>query len=321
MDELLVSVVMGVHNGAQQLPRTLDSVLSQTGVDLEFIVVDDGSVDATAEILRVYADRDSRLRILSFAQNRGLTEALIAGCRAARGRYLARQDAGDVSLPCRFAEQSAWLELHPRAVLVSCHTRLIGLYGEPLFDVRIPESELSLTLARGADGYRGPSHHGSVMMRASAYHRVGGYRQPFVVAQDLDLWLRLSEVGDVGVVDRIGYESVVSPTGISAQRNALQARLAALAGELASLRRGGGDESGVLAAFNPPVAGGLASDGALMRRYRYAAYTYFLGRCITENNPSWARRYFLAGLAHCPWHLRSWYGLAASAFYRNRGNG
>lgn len=310
-----LSVVMGVHNGGHDLARTLDSVLSQNDVELEFIVVDDGSVDSTSEILRACAERDPRLRIISFARNRGLTEALIDGCQHASGRYIARQDAGDRSLPGRFADQLAWLEAHPRAAMVSCHTRFIGLYGEPLYDVRIPEAELRMTLVSGVNGgFRGPSHHGSVMMRAEAYRQVGGYRQPFVVAQDLDLWLRLSEVGDVGVLDRIAYESIASPTGISAQRNALQAHLAALAAELARLRRSGNDEAGALARYSPPSAGSLVSDGPLMKRYRYAAYTYFLGRCIARSNPAGARRYFMAGLARCPWHMRSWYGLAACAF-------
>lgn len=315
MTEGLVSVVMGVHNAGRDLSGTLDSVLQQTGVDLEFIVVDDGSEDATAEILKAYAERDSRLRVLSFARNLGLTEALIAGCAVARGEYIARQDAGDRSLPGRLSQQRSWLQDHPHAVMVSCHTRLIGLYGEPLYEVRISESELKKTLSTGTGGgYRGPSHHGSVMMRTHAYHRSGGYRQPFVVAQDLDLWLRLSELGDVGVVDQVGYQSVVSPLGISAQRSALQSQLASLAAVLARSRRSGGTEAELLARYSPPSAGLLVSDSALMRRYRYAAYTYFLGRCIVSSNPAGARRYFRAGLARCPWHLRSWYGLAASAF-------
>lgn len=315
MADGLVSVVMGVHNAERDLSGTLESVLSQSGVDLEFIVVDDGSVDSTPDVLKAFAERDPRLRVLTFARNRGLTEALIAGCRAAQGDYIARQDAGDRSLPGRLSEQVSWLRNHPQAVMVSCHTRLMGLYGEPLYDICISESELKMTLSTGTSGgYRGPSHHGSVMMRAHAYRRSGGYRQPFVVAQDLDLWLRLSELGDVGVVDQIGYQSAVSPTGISAQRNALQSQLATLAGTLARLRRAGGDESAALAAYSPPSAGRLASDGALVQRYRYAAYTYFLGRCIAAHNPAGARRYFIAGLARCPWHLRSWYGLAASAF-------
>src|SRR5438445_3821400 len=86
-----VSVVMGVYNGASHLAATLDSILSQDGVELEFIVVNDGSTDESAEILNCYASRDSRVRVIH--QDRaGLTRALISGCDAARGEFIARQD-------------------------------------------------------------------------------------------------------------------------------------------------------------------------------------------------------------------------------------
>lgn len=315
MNEPKLSVVMGVHNAARELDATLDSVFAQTGVDFEFVVVDDGSTDLTGRVLESYARRESRLRVLSFAGNRGLTEALIAGCKAARGNYIARQDAGDRSLPGRLAEQAAWLDAHPEAVLVSCHTRFIGLYGEPLYERCIPASELKEMLTVGVDGdFRGPSHHGSVMMRAAAYRRAGGYRQPFIVAQDLDLWLRLVELGELGVLETVGYESQASPTGISAQRIGMQTHLAKLAGELARARRDGKDEAARLASYQVPTSESANIHDALSQRHRYAAYTYFLGRCISATNPLAARRYYLDGLARCPWHLRSWYGLVASAF-------
>src|SRR5215472_5045758 len=95
-----VSVVMSVYNNAPDLARTLDSILSQEGVDFEFIVVNDGSSDQSGQILNKYAQRDSRLRIIH-QENAGLTRALIRGCDVARGEYIARQDAGDFSLPDR----------------------------------------------------------------------------------------------------------------------------------------------------------------------------------------------------------------------------
>ena len=97
-----VSVVMSVYNGAEHLAETLDSVLQQEDCDFEFIVVNDGSTDSTASILDEYARRDPRLRIIH-QSNTGLTQALINGCHQARGEYIARQDAGDVSLSSRLS--------------------------------------------------------------------------------------------------------------------------------------------------------------------------------------------------------------------------
>jgi glycosyltransferase involved in cell wall biosynthesis len=307
----LISVVMGVHNGGGELDAAIDSVLSQDEVELEFIVVDDGSTDDTAERLARHAASDRRLRVLTQPRNQGLTEALIRGCAEARGEFIARQDCGDRSLPGRFRRQLEWMQERPRAVMVSCHTRTVGLYGETIDENRMSSEMLAEALnGVGGSGYAGPPHHGSVMMRSSAYRRVGGYRQPFVVAQDFDLWLRLLEVGTVGVVDFMGYEAGASPAGISAQRLGLQRRLADLAESLSQARRCGRDEAPILAAFDAAPRAGRAARS----NYRYAAYLYFLGRCVHPRDRDIARRYFRSGIARCPWHLRSWYGLARTWF-------
>lgn len=306
---------MAVHNGGDQLAATLASVLTQDDAHLEFIVVDDGSTDGTGDELARWASAEPRLRVFANEANLGLTRSLIRGCAEARGDYIARQDCGDRSLPGRLSRQLRWLADHPDAALVSCNTRVLGLYGEVIFEKRLSTAQLRASLGTAVqERFAGPSHHGSVMMRTAAYQRVGGYRLPFVVAQDLDLWLRLAEVGDVGVVDFFGYEADASPAGISAQRLARQRDLAALAAELAMARRAGVGEQELLARHagkshrNDRGGAGGSSD------YRYAAHLYFLGRCVRQQHPDLARRYFRAGIARCPWHLRSWFGLATSLF-------
>src|SRR5450759_1549651 len=113
-----VSVVMSVYNGASHLAATLDSILSQEGVKFEFIVVNDGSSDKTGQILNDYAQRDSRVRIIH-QENTGLTRALIRGCDAATGEFIARQDAGDASLPGRLARQLDVFRNNPHVVMTS----------------------------------------------------------------------------------------------------------------------------------------------------------------------------------------------------------
>src|SRR5439155_4002224 len=129
-----VSVVMSVYNGASHLVATLDSILSQEGVEFEFIVVNDGSTDKSGQILDDYAQRDSRLRVIH-QENTGLTRALIRGCDAARGEFIARQDAGDLSLPGRLVRQRVILDAEPAVVIVSCATRFLGPSEEELYTV------------------------------------------------------------------------------------------------------------------------------------------------------------------------------------------
>src|SRR6266404_8121857 len=140
-----ISVVMGVYNGEARLRETIDSILSQQDVSLEFIIVDDGSTDQTSQILEDYARHDSRVKLIQ-QENQGLTRALITGCAAARGKYIARQDAGDISLPNRLARQLAFIERHPDAAFVSCGTRFVGPKGEQLYEVVPDASDLTAPL-------------------------------------------------------------------------------------------------------------------------------------------------------------------------------
>src|SRR5713101_2694160 len=108
----LISVVTAVDR-RQYLESSLASVLTQTNVELELVVVDDASVDGAAEVLARLADRDPRVRVLRQPQRRGLTEALIVGCTAARGPFIARHDSDDLSLPLRLERQLELLVSHP----------------------------------------------------------------------------------------------------------------------------------------------------------------------------------------------------------------
>src|SRR4029078_11605517 len=112
-------------NGAPDLPSTIDSILSQEAVNLELIVVDDGSTDESARILEEYCRSDPRVHIVT-QENAGLTRALARGCAAARGKFVDRQDVGDISLPKRLFKQLSYIHANPDAALVSCGTRFIG---------------------------------------------------------------------------------------------------------------------------------------------------------------------------------------------------
>ena len=128
-----VSVVMSVYNGMPYLPLALDSILRQTFRDFEFIVIDDGSTDGTAELLAACAARDRRLRVLTQPKNRGIVAALNSGLDAARGEFIARMDADDVALPERLERQVGFLDAHPDHVLVGSSSSFINSVGKVTF--------------------------------------------------------------------------------------------------------------------------------------------------------------------------------------------
>src|SRR4051812_27448620 len=109
----LVSVVMTVYNGERFVVEAVRSILAQTLRDFECIVVDDGSTDATAELLAIEQTGDPRLVVHRLPSNMGFRTALNTGCRLARGALVARMDADDVSVPNRLERQVSFLQEHP----------------------------------------------------------------------------------------------------------------------------------------------------------------------------------------------------------------
>lgn len=297
----LISVVMGVYNEADTLPRTLNSVLCQKEVNLEFIVVNDGSIDHSIEILGAYAAKDNRLKIID-QSNQGLTQSLIKGCEAAQGRFIARQDAGDVSMPGRLKIQLDTLLKHPEVVLVSGGTRYIGPEGEYLFEVQKSSKEADAAL-RSADvsTLRGPSHHGCTMFRRSDYIRSGGYRSQFKVAQDLDLWTRLIELGKHEVVQDVLYQASLLPGAISSTRRKQQVKNTEVIAECMALRLEGRDESEVLSrlALNQNIP------RAISQKWNEANFYYFVGACLVAKDPSRSAHYFECALRKNVLHIKA----------------
>lgn len=296
-----VSVVMGVYNGADVLEPTLVSILAQEDCDFEFIVVNDGSTDATGAILNAYAARDARLRVIH-QENTGLTRALIRGCAEAQGEFIARQDCGDRSLSGRLAAQTRYLNTHPQVVMVASGARFVGPQGEWLHDlVRAGSTLAQGLLTLNPRNLKGPPHHGSTMFRRGAYQVVGGYRAAFVVAQDTDLWLRLVEQGEVWGLTEIHYEAKLVAHGISSRWRSAQFQAARLALNCARQRRSGGNDHTLLATAVPAGAPRRGKAG----RWEKARFYYFMGACLRRRDPQAARAYFQAALRENPLFLRA----------------
>lgn len=184
----LISVLMSVHDGEAWVGEAVRSVLGQTLGDLELVVVDDGSTDRTAEILDGY--RDPRLRVLH-QPRAGLTRSLNGALRLAAAPLLARLDADDVALPDRLARQAEFLATHPEVGLLGTGCHEIAPSGQIVRTLTPPRDDAAV---RRALIRKNPFVHSSVVFRRAVLETTGGYDEALPVAQDYDLWLRMSRV-------------------------------------------------------------------------------------------------------------------------------
>lgn len=183
-----VTVLISVRNGARYLAASLRSVLVQSMREFELLVVDDGSTDATPEIL--HSIKDSRLRVIHRSSSSGLGAALQAGLQEARGEFIARHDADDLMYPERLALQCDVLRSDPALVLLGGRARVIDSAGRRRWTAQPPRP----TTALGIDAcllFGNPFIHPTVMFRRAEVLEVGGYDERVAINEDFELWSRV----------------------------------------------------------------------------------------------------------------------------------
>ncbi len=186
MDEPLISIIMGVYNGENTIKKCIDSIISQTYSNWEFIICNDCSTDKTLKILSEYKNKDSRFVILNNHKNLRLGATLNRCLKVANGKYIARMDADDESLSKRLEIQVKFLETHPEIDCIGCNRIMfdgekdIGIWKS----VENPTRKDLLT--------KTPFAHPTIMMKRSTYTELGGYTvsKDTMRAEDLDLWFR-----------------------------------------------------------------------------------------------------------------------------------
>lgn len=200
-----VSVVMSVYNGETYLGEAIQSILDQTFTDFEFIIIDDGSQDKSPAILRDYARRDERIRLLENPHNLGLSASLNKGIRASRGEYIARMDADDISLPSRIEEQVIFMDTNPEIGICGTWIEMFGDQHRQIEQFPLDHAQIHLRLLFG-----NALAHPTVMMRLAALRQFSlTYNEHIRFAQDYELWsraiahLRFANIGQVLLFYRI----------------------------------------------------------------------------------------------------------------------
>lgn len=180
-----ISVIMSVYNGERHLKEAIDSILKQTYNDFEFIIINDGSTDGTAQIFAEF--QDQRLRILH-QKNMGLPKSLNKAINLAQGKYIARMDADDIALPQRLEKQVRFLEENPSIAVLGSMCNEIDWRGNvtPCPVYPLTDAEIRKEIVK-----RNPFIHSSVIMRREIFNIVGLYNEDCRYSQDYELWFRV----------------------------------------------------------------------------------------------------------------------------------
>lgn len=189
----LISVLLPVYNSAAFVAATLQSILSQTEGNFELLVLNDGSTDASEQVIQSFSD--SRIRYFHHP-NMGLVGTLNRGIAEAKGTYIARIDADDICLPERFAKQVAWLEAYPQTALVSCFITFINEDGLETGTWPADRQNYTAVQVRRQLPYVNCIAHPGVMVRREVLQRYL-YNPVQRHIEDYDLWLRMQAKGEV----------------------------------------------------------------------------------------------------------------------------
>ena len=232
-----VSVVMPVRNGGAYLLPAIESVLGQTYRDFELIVVDDGSTDATAELLA--AVTDPRIRIFR-GSRRGVVAARNEALGHARGELIACMDADDIAMPRRFARQVEFLDANPHVAVLGSAVMRIDPAGAECGLVTYPVTPEAIRALPPQVHFMAQP---AVMMRAAIVREAGGYRALFAVAEDADLWLRIGDSHDLANLAEPLLKYRMHPGQHSIVKRATSRRNVALLAFLTHERRSGRGEA------------------------------------------------------------------------------
>jgi glycosyltransferase involved in cell wall biosynthesis len=312
MPNTKVTVLMSVYNGEKYLREAVDSILNQTFKDFEFIIINDGSTDKTLKILNSY--NDPRIKIISNKKNIGLTRSLNKGLSIAKGEYIARQDANDISMPERLEKQVDFLERNKAVGLIGTYSCIINEKGRILYKRKSPlgNEDISKKLIRG-----NVFAHGSVMFRKFLLEKVGAYREEFKTSQDYDLWLRFIEITKAFRTSEFLYKWRLLPDSISATKRMQQEKYASLALDFAKERKDHGKDT----LQKARETGEEIDLNLLFKEKRIAkdqciinSYDFWAKSLIKTNNFEEFRIFFFLLLKKNPFRLKTWFLLILVLF-------
>jgi glycosyltransferase involved in cell wall biosynthesis len=212
MPEVEVSIVMSVYNAERYLREAIDSILTQTFSNFEFIIVNDGSTDNSLQIIESY--KDERIVLLN-QENTGLAKALNKGIDFSKGRFIARMDADDISLPTRLQKQYDFLKRNPEYIAVGSSAIIIDVNGNYIFTsfIATTDDEAKKNLPKT------PFYHSAVMFQKKEFLKAGKYCEAMLKSQDTVLFNRMAKYGKFYNIKEPLLRYRIVPTANSTRSN------------------------------------------------------------------------------------------------------
>ncbi|MFH1827615.1 MAG: glycosyltransferase [bacterium] len=192
-----VTVLMPVYNAEKFLKEAIDSILSQTYKDFEFLIINDGSIDNSSKILKKY--KDSRIKIINHKRNMGLIFSLNEGIKLATGIYIARMDADDISLPLRIAKQVRFMENNPDIAVCGSWIKVFNNSDNHIWKVPNDFETIRCLML-----FHSAIYHPTVMIRSEIFKKnTLHYDISFIHAEDYELWIRIMKNFEISNLEEI----------------------------------------------------------------------------------------------------------------------
>ena len=207
----LVSVIMSAYNAQNYLKESIESILNQTYENFEFIIINDGSIDKSLEIIKYYAKKDKRIIVIS-RENKGLIYSLNEGIKKAKGKYIVRMDADDISLHNRLEEQVKFMEKNKDVVVCGTSAIVFDDNNESKWKVFTNEKRIKAELL-----FSSPFIHPTVVMRREIILKYNlFYDKNYTYAEDLELWNRISRYNlKMGNINKILFKYRNTPNSVT----------------------------------------------------------------------------------------------------------
>jgi glycosyltransferase involved in cell wall biosynthesis len=290
---MLVSIILPIYNAESFIEEALNSIFLQTYRNFELIAIDDGSTDSSLAILRRIVGNDKRVRVIA-RENLGLIQTLNQGIDMAKGSLVARMDADDICEPWRLECQVRFMGNNPSVVCVGGQIKLIDKCGREIMKMSMPLDHETIDAANFSSLSHGVVHP-TAMIRLSALKMIGGYRSVFRHAEDIDLWLRLAEIGSLAnlPIFLLKYRQHIESIGYKYRFEQKSSQWKAV--KSAALRRGGDFKFPQPSSTEVEIKG---ISGATEEKWAWWA--------LKDGNLSTARYYALRAAWKAPWRSSIW---------------